>query len=76
MIDMGRVIDLIEQAEQEAEALNATPWDDAKDFDGGKPMGRAERAEISRRLLRLSDLLAQAASEVREQYWAGKGYPS
>lgn len=57
------------------EIIHAHDGLDMEDFNSIQN-ARDARAEVTRDLLRLADLLTTAAALTREEYWRAKNYPS
>lgn len=73
MIDLTGLYDLwYNKIQPIADELNGQDFDDT---DGAKDKAenRSHKAEVSRKLLEMADMLALMESLVRQEYWLGKG---
>jgi hypothetical protein len=72
VIDMGNVMRLQKEAGYAIMALDGMDITDTEESKE-KAAVRAEKAEVSRKLLELADMFAMMEALVRNEYWIMKG---
>jgi hypothetical protein len=74
MIDLYTVGDLWDRkCVQIVQELHGSDVNDSEEIRGDKAAARTEKAEASRKLLELADLLSLMEATVRNEYWIFKG---
>jgi hypothetical protein len=74
-VDLTQAYDLLHQADEAMSTLHGVDYDDPKSHrNNTTENSREHKARVSRELQHLEFLLSAAVTEVRRQYWEGKGY--